>query len=471
MGLELPLDRLRVIGGRMFALGVAQVGGTGLAIALAAWGFGVEPKAAAVIGGALALSSTAIVLRLLVDRGDLTSRFGRSVFAVLLVQDLAVGPFLVCVLALGQTEAAVPAALGLALLKMGLGVAVILGLGRLVLRHAVWPVARLHDPEIFAALILFVVLATGLATKMAGLSMAFGAFLAGMLLAETRYRLQVASEILPFRGLLLGLFFMSVGMSLDLGLSLARIDLVLALVIALVLAKALILGGLGLAFGLAWSHAGHLAVLLAQGGEFAFVLLGAAVAVGLVSGADGQLLVLVVTVSMILTPALAALGGRLEQRVERAKVEDVEAVPEITERLEDHVVIAGFGRVGAAVAHQVERAGVSFIAVDLDHRRIAQARQRGLPVYFGNAARPEILEALHVERARAVVVAVDDPAAALGTVGLLHYIFPELPVYARARNDVHAAELRRAGAEVVVPELVATGVKLATAILEPGEAD
>ncbi len=174
---------------------------------------------------------------------------------------------------------------------------------------------------------------------------------------------------------------------------------------------------------------------------------------------------------MILTPALAALGGRLEQRVERAKVEDVEAVPEITEQLEDHIVIAGFGRVGAAVAHQVERAGVPFIAVDLDHRRIAQARQRGLPVYFGNAARPEILEALHVERARAVVVAVDDPAAALSTVGLLHYIFPELPVYARAGNDAHAAELRRAGAEVVVPELVATGVKLATAILEPGEAD
>lgn len=470
VGLELPLDRLRVIGARMFALGLAQVGGTALVIALVASSLGVGPKAAAVIGGALALSSTAIVLRLLVDRGDLTSRFGRSVFAVLLVQDLAVGPFLVCVLALGQSEVAVPAALGLALLKMLLGIAVILGVGRLVLRHAVWPVARLQDPEIFAALILFVVLATGLATKAAGLSMAFGAFLAGMLLAETRYRLQVATEIQPFRGLLLGLFFMSVGMSLDLQLSLDRIDSVVLLVLALLLGKALMLGGLARLFGLAWSHAGHLAVLLAQGGEFAFVLLGAAVAVGLLPGADGQLLVLVVTLSMILTPALAAAGNRLEHRVERRKVVQVDAIPEITERLEDHVVIAGFGRVGSAVALQFERAGVPFIAVDLDHRRIAQARQRGRPVYFGNAARPEILEALHVERARAVVIAVDDPRAALSTVSMLHYIFPDLPVYARARNDSHATELRRAGAEVVVPELVATGVKLASAILEPGEA-
>ncbi len=469
VGLELPLERLKVIGARMFALGVAQVVVSALVIALVAYLLGVGVVASAVIGGGLALSSTAIVLRLLSERGDLTSRFGRSAFAVLLVQDLAVAPFLVLVLALGQSELSVPAALGFALLKMVLAIMAILGIGRVVLRHAVWPISRLEDPEIFAALTLFVVLATGLLTKLAGLSMAFGAFLAGMLLAETRYRLQVAAEIQPFRGLLLGLFFMSVGMSIDLELTIERVEIIVFLVVALIVGKAALLSGLGRLFGLPWSLAAHLGVLLAQGGEFAFVLLGAAMAVGLIAGADGQLLVLVVAFTMMATPFLAGLGQGVSRRVERTSVVDIEAIPETTEQLEDHMIIAGFGRVGSAVASRFEAAGVAYIAVDLDPHRIAQARQRDLPVYFGDASRAEILAALHVERARAVVVAVDDPRAALTTVSTLHYIFPELKIYARARTESHATELERAGAHIVIPELVATGFKLATSILEPTE--
>lgn len=467
VGLELPLERIRVIGTRMFALGAAQVTVSALAIAFGAWSLGLAPVAAAVVGGSLALSSTAIVLRLLAERGLLTARLGRSAFAVLLVQDLAVGPFLVVVLALGQPDLAIPAVLGEALLKMALAVMAILGLGRIVLRHAVWPAVRIEDPEILAAVTLFIVLATGLLTHLAGLSMAFGAFLAGMLLAETRYRLQVAAEIQPFRGLLLGLFFMSVGMSIDLELSIAHVEVITTLVVLLLLAKGLILLGLGRLLGLPWSLAAHLGLLLAQGGEFAFVLLGAAMGVGLLAGQPGQLLVLVVAFTMMLTPLLAALGRRAERRVERASMIEVDSVPETTEQLTDHVVIAGFGRVGSAVASRLEAAGTPYIALDLDPHRIAQARQRGHPVFFGDASRAEVLAALHVERARAVVVAVDNPRAALGTVGLLHYIFPELKIYARARNETHAAELERAGAHVVVPELIATGVRLATEILEP----
>ena len=467
VGLELPLERIRVIGTRMFALGAAQVTVSALAIAFGAWSLGLAPVAAAVVGGSLALSSTAIVLRLLAERGLLTARLGRSAFAVLLVQDLAVGPFLVVVLALGQPDLAIPAVLGEALLKMALAVMAILGLGRIVLRHAVWPAVRIEDPEILAAVTLFIVLATGLLTHIAGLSMAFGAFLAGMLLAETRYRLQVAAEIQPFRGLLLGLFFMSVGMSIDLELSIAHVEVIATLVVLLLLAKGLILLGLGRLLGLPWSLAAHLGLLLAQGGEFAFVLLGAAMGVGLLAGQPGQLLVLVVAFTMMLTPLLAALGRRAERRVERASMIEVDSVPETTEQLTDHVVIAGFGRVGSAVASRLEAAGTPYIALDLDPHRIAQARQRGHPVFFGDASRAEVLAALHVERARAVVVAVDNPRAALGTVGLLHYIFPELKIYARARNETHAAELERAGAHVVVPELIATGVRLATEILEP----
>lgn len=466
VGLELPFERIRVVGARMFALGAAQVVATAAAIACVAWALGASGVAALIIGGALALSSTAIVLRLLSDSGNLTSRFGRSAFAVLLVQDLAVGPLLVLVLALGQTEQPLSIALSLALLKMVLAVMGILGIGRIVLRHAVWPIPRLQDPEMFAALTLLVVLAAGMATKLAGMSMAFGAFLAGMLLAETRYRLQVAAEIQPFRGLLLGLFFMSVGMSLDLDLPLDRLGPLAAMVLALLVGKAALLAGLGRLFALPWAQALNLGLLLSQGGEFAFVLLGAAVAAGALASGEAQSLVLVVAITMIATPFLARAGRGLSQRVERGSLVRVEEAGAETERLTDHVVIAGFGRVGGAVASQLDAAGIPFIALDLDAHRIAQARERGLPVFYGDASRPEVLDALRVEKARAVVIAVDDARAAVHMVALLHYIFPELKVYARARDDSHAADLEAAGAHLVVPELVATGVKIAGSIVE-----
>jgi len=469
VGLELPFERIRVLGLRMILLGGAQVGVTGLTIALAAALLGAPPASAAVIGGGLALSSTAIVLRLLSDRGELTTRFGRTVFAVLLVQDLVVGPFLVIVLALGQSEQPLSLALGISTLKMIVAVMAILGLGRVVLRHAVWPLARIEDPEIFAALTLFVVLGAGLLTKMAGLSMAFGAFLAGMLLAETRYRLQVAAEILPFRGLLLGLFFMSVGMGIDLSLAWRHWPALLALVAALLLGKGVLLAVLGRVFALPWSLALRLGVLLAQGGEFAFVLLGAGVASGLLDDRRAQLLVLVVAFTMIATPFLARLGRGVAQRVERASVIEAEDIAEAAEALSGHVVIAGFGRVGTAVANRLEATGVPYVALDLNAHRIAEARRRALPVFYGDASRPEVLAAVHVERARAVVVAVDDPRVALSIVALLAYIFPEMKVYARAKNDEHAAELQRAGAITAVPEMVQTGVSLADSILQDAE--
>jgi len=466
VGLELPFERIRVLGARMFALGATQVLVTTAAIAGVAGALGASGVTAMIIGGALALSSTAIVLRMLSEERNLTSRFGRSAFAVLLVQDLAVGPLLVLVLALGQDDRPLSIALGFALLKMVLAVMGILGIGRIVLRYAVWPIPRLKDPEMFAALTLLVVLAAGMATKLAGMSMAFGAFLAGMLLAETRYRLQVAAEIQPFRALLLGLFFMSVGMSVELDLTLDQAGPLAALVLALLFGKAALITGLGRLFALPWAHALNLGLLLCQGGEFAFVLLGAAVATGALAAADSQTLVLVVAITMIATPFLARAGRSLSQRVERGSLVRVEEAATDTEHLTDHVVIAGFGRVGGAVASQLDAAGIPFIALDLDAHRIAQARERGLPVFYGDANRPEVLDALHVEKARAVVVAVDDPRAAVRMVTLVHYIFPELKVYARARDDSHAADLEAAGAHLVVPELVATGVKIAGSIVE-----
>ena len=464
VGLELPFERLRVMQRRIFALGVGQIFLTALLIFAVAYLAGAPPLAAAVIGGGLALSSTAIVLRLLVDRGQLTTRFGRTCFAVLLVQDLMVAPFLVLVLALGAGEGSLALDLGTALLKATVAVMAVLGIGRIVLRQVFTQVAALRDPDVFAALSLVVVLASALLTKMAGLSMAFGAFLAGMLLAETHYRHQVAADILPFRGLLLGLFFMSVGMSIDLPATWGGAAEILVLAFGLLVLKAVVLAGLGVVSGLRAAQALNLGVLLSQGGEFAFVLLGAALVVGVVGQAEAQTLVVVVAVTMMATPFLAMLGREIERRVERRTVADMEKRAEVAEALSDHVVIAGFGRVGAAVAQQLASEGTPFIAVDLDPHNIAEARRHGQPVFYGDATRPEILEAVHVERARAFVVALADPQTALRLVSLIRYIFPDLKIYARARDSEHAAELSRAGAHTVVPELVATGIKLAGSI-------
>ncbi len=466
VGLELPFERIRVMQARSFALGAAQVFVTALAVTGVGILIGLSPVTSVVIGGALALSSTAIVLRMLVDRRELTSRFGRSCFAVLLVQDMMVGPFLVLALALGEGGEGLGLALGEAVLKAVVAVMAILGIGRVVLRYVFQQVAAVRDADVFIALSLVVVLASGLMTKMAGLSMAFGAFLAGMLLAETHYRHQVAADIQPFRGLLLGLFFMSVGMSVDIGLTASKAGLVIGLAVGLIVLKATLLSGLGLVAGMRPAQAVNLGVLLSQGGEFAFVLLGAALAAGVVSGGVAQLIVVVVALTMMATPFLAMLGRLLERQVERRTVVELETRAEEAEELKDHVVIAGYGRVGAAVAAQLKAAGSDFIAVDLDPHRIIEARAAGLPVYFGDATRPEILEAVHVERARAMVVAVDDPQIALRTVAMVRYIFPDLKIYARAHDDAHAQELARAGADTVVPELVATGHRLAGEITE-----
>ncbi len=466
VGLELPFGRIKVMSGRVFALGAAQVVVTSVVIAAIALSLGTGGTAAIVIGGGLALSSTAIVLQLLSERGEMTSRFGRSAFAVLIVQDLAVAPFLVFAVALGQEDTSILVALGFVGFKLAVAVLVILGIGRIVLRHLFRLVAAIRDPEIFAALTLLVLLATGMFTKMAGLSMAFGAFLAGMLLAETQYRHQVGAVIQPFRGLLLGLFFMTVGMSIDLDLTLRQAGTIATLVAALLVGKTVLLTVLSRAFGLSWAQSLNLGMLLSQGGEFAFVLLGVGMLGGVLPMETGQLLLVVVSLTMVATPFLARLGRTTARLVERLEVVQVEDIEEETEALSGHVVIAGIGRVGSAVAASLGAAKVPFIAVDLDPHRIAQAQQRDLPVYYGDITRPEILAALHVERARSIVVAVDNRKAALQIVALVRYIFPDLKVYARARDEDHAEELEQLGAHIVVPELVATGVKLAGSILD-----
>lgn len=466
VGLELPLARLRVMPVSTYSLGVVQILLTGAAIALGVIAFGGSVVAAIAIGGGLALSSTAVVLRVLAERGGITSRFGRTAFTILLMQDLAVGPLLVLVVVLGAGADGIVAALGLAAVKIAAAVAVILFLGPWLIRPLFWLVAIARTPEVFAALTLLVVLCTGLAAQAAGLSMAFGAFLAGMMMADTRYRHQVAAEIQPFRGLLLGLFFITVGMAIDPRFALAEAHVVLPLALAILAGKAVIIAALALLFRASLADSVHLGVLLAQAGEFAFVLIGAGLAVGAVDSGQGQILVLAVALTMMATPPLAKAGRWLSHRIERAHVTKIDSEPETLATLTDHVFIAGFGRVGRSVARSLAARDVPYVAVDLDPHQVTQAAEDGLPVFFGDATRPEVLEAVHVERARAVVVALNTPRESLQLVALLRYIFPELKIYARAYDDTHANDLRQAGALAVVPELVATGTNLAGSILD-----
>ncbi|MDE0060330.1 MAG: cation:proton antiporter [Defluviicoccus sp.] len=468
IGLELPLERIKVLSPSLFGLGLAQILVTGAAIAGIAVACGVSLDAAIVIGAALALSSTVFVIQILLDRRQIATRFGRAAFTVLLMQDLAVAPILVMTLVLTNREGGLAASLGLAGLEAAVALVAIVVLGRFVLRPLFAVVAAEKSDEIFAAASLLVVLGVAAFTEYAGLSLAIGGLLAGMVLAETEYRHQVSAEIRPFRALLLGLFFMSIGMQTNLDLAYAQFPLVLGIAAGLIALKTLVLAPLVLLFRLPGLYALPLGLLLAQGGEFGFVVFSAAMLGGLIEEGLGQALIIAVALSMMATPFLAWASARLMHWTAVRSSARVEEIDEGEVRPIDHVVIAGYGRVGRTVARELSDKGISFIALDRDPMVVSTARAQGERVYFGDASRPEILERLHLPTARTVVVALSDSEAATRLVGILRGMLPDLPVLARATNDAHAAELVRAGASFVVPELVATGRRLAQHIVPPG---
>ena len=467
IGLELPWERIRVLSPALFALGLAQILITGAAISGIAIALGAPPDAAIVIGAALALSSTVFVIQILLDRRQLATRFGRAAFTVLMMQDLAIAPILVLTLALTRREGGLAESLGIAGLEAIAALAIIFVLGRFVLRPLFAIVAAERSDEIFAAATLLVVVGIAGFTEFVGLSLALGGLLAGMVLAETEYRHQVAAEIRPFRALLLGLFFMLIGMQTDLGIAVERIQPVLAIAVGLIALKAAILALLVFLFRLPGLYAWPLGLLLAQGGEFAFVIFNVAIDGGLIQDTLGQTLIVAVALSMMATPVLAWASARLAHWTAVRGSAGVDEILEDSPRLVGHVVIAGYGRVGRTVGRELREKGIAFIAVDRDPVVVAGARSHGEPVYFGDASRPEILKELHLPSASSAVVALSDSEAATRLVGALRHTLPDLPVFARATNDAHAAELVRAGASFVVPELVATGKRLAERILAP----
>ena len=467
IGLDLTFERLAAMRRLVFGLGFTQVVFTGAAIGLIAWAWGNGPEVSVVLGASLALSSTAVVMQLLIERGEVASRLGRVTFAVLLSQDLAVVPILFVVHAFGHASdsvgvAGVVRATGTAVVA----VAAIFVFGRLFLRPLFKLVSGTHNPELFTAMILLAVLLTAKLTDSAGLSMALGAFLAGLLLAETEFRHQVESNILPFKGLLLGLFFMSVGTGIDVNQVIGEAVWLTIAVIGLVTLKAVIAGGLLVAFHVPKAIAVESALLLGEGGEFAFVAIGAAMALGVMPEAVGQFMLVVTGLSLALTPVLAALGRRAA-----AVIASREAGPrqgpgaDDSGQLENHIVIAGFGRVGQMVAGIFDAHKVAYVAVDRNPGLVGEYRKNGVPISFGDASHGDILNLLGAGRAAAVIVTLDDPAESNRTVAALKSVWPALKVFARAKDSKHAAALVKSGVDIVVPEAIESSLQLASRAL------
>jgi CPA2 family monovalent cation:H+ antiporter-2 len=464
IGLELSLERLLLMRRLVFGLGSLQVALSAAALSALALALGQPPAAATVLGFALAMSSTAVVVQVLAEEKRLASAAGRAGIAVLLLQDLAVVPILfgVGVLEAGPAEAG-PMAFLLAIGKAALAVVAVIALGRLTLRPLFRSVARTRSPELFMAACLLVVLATGVATATAGLSMAMGALIAGLLLAETEYRRQIEVTIEPFKGLLLGVFLVSIGMGLDLGRIASQPLLVLAAAVALVGGKLALVACLARAFGLSWATGSQAGLLLGPGGEFSFVILAPAAALGLVSDDAAGFAVILAALTMAVIPLLSRLGGRLAPG-RAASVAVDPAAPPLPEAA-PRVIIAGFGRVGQTVASMLEVHRVPYLALDSDADEVARQRARGKPVYYGDVTSPQLVRHLHLDTARALVVTMNDRNAVDELVAAAKRERQDLLVVARARDPAHAAHLYGVGATDAVPETTEASLQLAEAVL------
>ncbi len=463
VGLELQPARLWKLRAQVFEYGGLQVLVTTLLLAPIAWLLGLTPVAAIVAGIALSLSSTAFALQVLGERHALATPFGHAAFGILLFQDVAASPLLAVLPALGTAHAAADAGAD-PWVQVVLAVGVIVGLviaGRYLLGPLFRLVTGTRVRELSAALALLIVLATAALVEQVGLSMALGAFLAGVLLADSPYRHELEADIDPFKGLLLGLFFVAVGMSARLEIVAADPLPIAGLVIALVAIKLGVLFGLGRAvFKLSPRGALDLGISLSQGGEFAFVVCTAAVAAGVFDRATADLVIIVVTLSMVTTPLLFLLRDRLS----RGTAADAGAYDTIDE--ENGVIIAGFGRFGQIVARVLRTARVQFTALEINPTQIDFVRRFGSKIFYGDAARLDLLHAAGASKARLLVVAVDDAEAALKIVRQARHQFPQLRILARSRNRQHTHALIAAGADRVMRETFLSSLALAEQALE-----
>lgn len=473
IGLELHPRRLWLMRRDIFGLGGLQLFLTAAPLAGIAHLIGVPPPEAMLIGVALAFSSTAFALQLLAERRELHSAHGRKAFAVLLFQDIAVVPLLalVPILSTGQS---VPQGgeLGLEVLKSLALVALIVILGRYLLRYALRIVAAARVNEAFTAMSLLTVALTAVIAEAAGLSMALGGFMAGVLLADSEYRHALEADLNPFKGLLLGLFFMSVGMSVNLDLFAEHVGLIVSLGVGLVLLKAVVLLGLFRLAGIHHAGSAASAAMLSQGGEFGFVLFAAAAAAGILSPDRLGLLIAVIIISMALTP----LFTNLVSRAAPEQPEETKRKWDTPDEDEPRVIIAGFGRFGQIVARILRARQIPFTALELNPEQVDLAKRFGNKVYYGDPTRLELLRAARVDRARVFVLALDNVEDSLSVARTLRQHFPHLTIFARARSRGHAYQLMELGITHIYRELFHSSLEMTRAVLrdlgfEPRDAD
>lgn len=466
LGLELPLQRLQSLKRYVFGLGTSQVVLTGGVFTFIGLWSGLSKEASLLVGGALALSSTAVVIQVLNDRKELSTRFGRISFSVLLFQDLAVVLLLILTTTLGTEGANIFVVLSYAMVKTAMALVIIIGLGRLVFRPLYRAVATSGNPELFVATTFLVVLGTAFMTEMSGLSMVLGAFLAGILLAETEYRHQVEADIQPFRGLLLGVFFMSVGMGINISVLLKSFDIILALLSGMLIIKFLITFLLSRITGLKAITSFRVSCLLAGGGEFIFVIFSPPIAQKFIPTGFVDILFLVVILSMALTPFLAFLGKWCSERFFFQETHtDPKIVLDEVGELKNHIIIAGFGRVGQMLGEILASRLIPFVAIDIDMRRVTEGREKGWPVFYGDARRLGVLKTIGTEKAKAVVVTLNQIAPSVRTVMTIRRYYPNLPVCVRIKDHKHQEKLLGSGASLVIPETVEPTIQLATSVL------
>jgi monovalent cation:proton antiporter-2 (CPA2) family protein len=465
IGLELQPTRLWVMRRLVFGLGAAQVALCTVLLGVAGYLLGLQPVTAAIVGFGLSLSSTPLVLQVLAERGQLKSQHGRSAFGILLFQDLAVLPVLAILPLISHTVSTTQTADGALwpiLLKLLAVVAVVIIGGRLLLRPALRVVARVRVTEVFTAAALLTVIATALLANLAGLSMSLGAFLAGVLLADSEFRHELEADIEPFKGLLLGLFFIVVGMSANLGLLTSQPMRLLGLTAGLILIKLLAVTLLGRLTNHKGSSAWRLGFTLPAGGEFAFVLFTLATKQNILDAETADLLILAVTLSMMLGPLLLMAHDVVESRW----LADP-AVPfdEIDDR-ETPVIIAGFGRFGQIVARILRLRRIPFTALDSNQTHVDFVRRFGNQVYYGDASRLDLLRAAGAETAKIFVLAIDDVDASVRTAQLVRAQFPKLKIFARARNRQHTFALMDAGVTHIIRETLLSSLDLAASVLQ-----
>jgi CPA2 family monovalent cation:H+ antiporter-2 len=466
IGLEFSLARLVTMRRIVFGLGASQVALTLAIVVAAAFAAGADWRVGVVLGGALAMSSTAIVSKMLAEKLELNTLHGRQVIGVLLFQDLAVVPLLILIPTLAQQPAELAAELVFALLKAAAVLSILLYLGQRPMRAWFHLVARQKSSELFVLNVLLITLGLAYVTKLAGLSLALGAFVAGMLISETEYRYQVEGDIKPFRDVLLGLFFVTVGMKLDIPLVLGNLPWVAFALLGLIVFKGLLIGGLSRLFGSDTGAALRTGLDLAQGGEFGFVLLSLAAPLDLVPEAALQTALAAMVLSMLAAPFIIERSERIVRHISGAdwlaRAMELHNVAVQSMAVNQHVVVCGYGRSGQNLARMLDTEGIGFIALDVDPKRVKEAAAAGEHVVYGDAARREVLVAAGLLRARALVVSVADSALALRILAQVRELRPGLPVVVRTLDDTDLDRLKEAGAAAVVADIMEGSLMLAS---------